>query len=99
MILEIEDAEIEAMIVCVNEKFLGKEFLGRKINRELLESLPPGVDACGENGEYHSFVYNAPFFSAPIPIITGTTVHRKYVASPDEEHQWNTGFFFLDVTV
>jgi len=93
---DVQEAGIEAMIVCVNGKYLDKEFLGRRINAGLLADLPANVDPCGENGEFHTFVYNAPFFSAPIPIITGETVHRTY-KSPDGDARWDTGFYFLDV--
>ena len=91
----IEDAGIEAVIVCVDAAKLDKEFLGRKINRQLLEDLPAGVDACGENGEFHTFVYNAPYFKEPLQIVTGETVHKQY--APSGEGAWNTGFYFLDV--
>jgi uncharacterized protein (TIGR00290 family) len=92
----VAEAGIEAVIVCVNEKKLGKEFLGRKINTALLDDFPADVDPCGENGEFHTFVYNAPFFSAPIPITLGEIVHKVY-KSPDGNAQWDTGFYFMDV--
>lgn len=93
----VEEAGIEAIIVCVNEKHLGKEYLGKKITTELIDSFPPGTDPCGENGEYHTFVYNAPFFSSPIPIKTGEIVHKVYPSESNK--QWDTGFYFLDVDV
>jgi uncharacterized protein (TIGR00290 family) len=98
LLSRVDEAGIEAIIVCVNEKYLGKEFLGKKINTELLSQLPDNVDPCGEHGEFHTFVYDAPFFSAPIPIITGEVVHRTY-RSPDGNGEWDTGFYFLDVGV
>ena len=91
----VENAGIDAIIVCVNEKYLGKEFLGRKINADLLNSLPDNVDPCGENGEFHTFVSSAPFFSAPIPVVMGEIVHRTYKSN--EDSKWDTGFYFLDV--
>ena len=95
LVQNVTDAGIEAIIVCVNDKYLGKEFLGRKINADLLNDLPENVDPCGENGEYHSFVYHAPYFSSPISITTGEVVHKRYV-NPDGNTQWDTGFYFLD---
>jgi uncharacterized protein (TIGR00290 family) len=92
LIHAVEDTGIEAMIVCVNGKVLGKEFLGRKIDRSLLADLPEGVDPCGENGEYHSFVYNAPYFREPVPVTKGETVFRQYDTA---ENSW--GFYFLDL--
>ncbi len=95
----IEQTGIEAMIVCLNEKFLGKEFLGRKIDRSFLNDLPTGVDPCGENGEFHTFVYNAPYFSTPIPVRKGEVVYKAYTPTKNDSDNWNTGFWFLDLTL
>jgi uncharacterized protein (TIGR00290 family) len=92
----VEAEGIEAVIVCVSDKYLGKEFLGRKINADFLNDLPANVDPCGENGEFHSFVCNAPFFSSPIPITLGEVVHKTYT-SPSGDSKWDTGFYFMDV--
>lgn len=92
----VEDTGIEAIIVCVNEKYLGKEFLGRRIGRKLLADLPDGVDPCGEYGEFHTFVYNTPYFSAPVPWKKGEVVHKVY-PSANAETTWDTGFWFMDV--
>lgn len=97
LVKEVEDAGIDAMIVCVNEKYLSKEFLGRKIGRNLLDDLPDNVDACGENGEFHTFVYNAPYFSAPVSIQQGEVVYKQYKPAGDGDEQWDTGFYFLDL--
>ncbi len=91
----VEASGIEAVIVCVNASAMGKEFLGRKINRDLLNDLPDGVDPCGERGEYHTCVVNAPFFSSPIAYSFGETVFRQYAAAAGGE--WDQGFYFLDV--
>lgn len=92
----VEDKDIKAMIICVNEKYLGKEFLGRIINRQLLADLPANVDPCGENGEYHTLVIDAPFFSDALHIKTGEIVHKNY-ASTDDKQTWDNGFYFLDL--
>jgi uncharacterized protein (TIGR00290 family) len=97
LVKEVEDTGIEAIIVCVNDKYLGKGFLGRKIGRAFLNDLPANVDPCGENGEFHTFVYNAPFFSSPINITTGEIVHKKYAPTTSGDNNWDTGFYFLDV--
>lgn len=96
LISMLEQEDIEAMIVCVNEKYLGKEFLGRKIDSSFLNDLPDNVDPCGENGEFHTFVYNAPYFNAPIPVVKKDVVYKKYTAA-DEDSKWDTGFYFLDI--
>jgi uncharacterized protein (TIGR00290 family) len=96
LIEQVESTGIEAIIVCVNAAVLGKEFLGRKIDRSLLQDLPAGVDPCGENGEYHTCVLNAPFFSSPIAYHTGEIVFRSYGAEGNTGN-WDNGFYFLDV--
>ena len=93
----VEDSGIEAIIVCVNEKYLGKEFLGKKINADFLNTLPANVDPCGENGEFHTFVYNTPFFREPIPVVMGEIVHKTY--DTGDGKKWDIGFYFMDVTI
>jgi Predicted ATPases of PP-loop superfamily len=97
MIQLIEQLGIDAMLVCVNEKFLGKEFLGRKVNAQLLADLPANVDPCGENGEFHTFVYNTPYFSTPVPVVKGEISYHQYTPAANDKDQWNTGFYFLDL--
>lgn len=50
----------KAIITCVDSKVLGKRFVGRVYDKQFLRELPPHVDPCGENGEFHSFVYDGP---------------------------------------
>jgi len=68
----------KAVVVCVNEKFLDKSFAGRLIDDAFLKDLPGNVDLCGENGEFHSFVYDGPIFKKPIGFDFGEIVYRKY---------------------
>jgi uncharacterized protein (TIGR00290 family) len=58
----------KAIVVCVDHRFLTADFCGCEFNREFVESLPEGVDACGENGEFHTFVYAGPLLSAPLSV-------------------------------
>jgi uncharacterized protein (TIGR00290 family) len=69
-----------AVVVCVNAQYLDQSFCGRLLDEDFLRDLPPGVDACGENGEYHSFVFDAPYFASPIPFERGQVVRRTYPA-------------------
>lgn len=94
----VEQEDIKAMIICVNEKYLGKEFLGRMVNTQLLADLPTNVDACGENGEYHSLVIDAPFFSEPLHIKAGEIVHKKYVGI-DDQQSWDNSFYFQEILI
>ena len=70
------DSGFKAVITCVDSKALGKDFAGRDFDNEFLSNLPPDVDPCGENGEFHSFVYDGPIFSKRILCEKGEVVFR-----------------------
>jgi uncharacterized protein (TIGR00290 family) len=78
------DAGLRAVLTCVDPTVLAPDFVGRSFDARLLAELPAGVDPCGERGEFHSFVWDAPGFSAPIDIELGEVVERD-------------GFVFCDV--
>ena len=67
---------LRARLTCVDPRVLPREFAGREFDAQLLADLPPTADPCGENGEFHSFVYAGPMFGKPIPIQTGEVVKR-----------------------
>lgn len=69
-------AGLRAKLTCVDPAKLDASFAGREFDAALLQELPAGIDPCGENGEFHSFVYEAPVFSSPIAVRTGEVVHR-----------------------
>jgi uncharacterized protein (TIGR00290 family) len=69
-------AGVRAKITCVDPAKLAKSFAGHEYDLRLLQALPPGIDPCGENGEFHTFVYDAPVFSRPIGVRTGEVVER-----------------------
>lgn len=73
---EMISSGLRAKLVCIDPKALSPAFVGREFDQSLLEDLPPGADPCGENGEFHSFVYAGPMFRAAIPISTGEKVER-----------------------
>lgn len=73
---EFIELGFRAVVCCVDPKQLGKEFCGREFDRPFLESLPPGVDPCGENGEFHTFVYAGPIFKNEIGVTKGEVVLR-----------------------
>ena len=77
-------AGIRAVLTCVDPSQLAPEFAGRQFDEALLADLPESVDPCGENGEFHTFVYDGPDFSSPIDIEVGEVVERG-------------GFVFCDV--
>ncbi len=69
-------AGFEAVLVCVNPAVLDASFAGRAFDAALLAELPPGVDPCGENGEFHSFVFDGPIFRRPVAVAPGPVVER-----------------------
>jgi uncharacterized protein (TIGR00290 family) len=73
---EMIAAGVKAKITCVDPSKLAKSFAGCDYDLALLQALPAGVDPCGENGEFHTFVYEAPVFSRPIQVRTGQVVER-----------------------
>ncbi len=93
----LEETGIEAMVVCLNGALLDQSFLGRKIDRSFLNDLPASVDLCGENGEFHTFVYNAPYFKVPIPVAKGDITHKTYTTPDSAGSSAKTGFYFLDL--
>jgi diphthamide synthase (EF-2-diphthine--ammonia ligase) len=67
---------VKAKVTCVDPSKLPKAFVGRDYDAKFLEDLPPAVDPCGENGEFHTFVYAAPVFTSAIGVRPGEVVER-----------------------
>jgi len=73
---EMIAADLRAKITCVDPKRLPCEFSGREFDATFLRDLPPAVDPCGENGEFHSFVYAGPMLARPVSVTVGERVER-----------------------
>jgi uncharacterized protein (TIGR00290 family) len=80
---EMISAGLRAKLVCVDPQRLDTRFVGREFDLALLADLPSTVDPCGENGEFHTFVYDGPMFRSAIPIVSGETVERDGFAYHD----------------
>ncbi|MDE2291763.1 MAG: adenine nucleotide alpha hydrolase [Elusimicrobia bacterium] len=78
------DAGVEAVLTCVDPRKLPGSFAGRRFDHALLDALPPGVDPCGENGEFHTCVLAGPMYKERVPASAGEVVERD-------------GFVFADV--
>lgn len=104
---EFLDAGFKAITVCVNAKLLGKEFVGRTIDQQFIKDLPDNVDVCGENGEFHTFVFDGPIFSKPIAFEVGEKILRSYTLhendddnchqSKKEQQNYDTRFWYCDL--
>jgi uncharacterized protein (TIGR00290 family) len=66
----------KAVVSCINTKVMEQKFLGRQIDRDFIAELPPNIDPSGENGEFHSFVYDGPIFKEKIGYQRGESVLR-----------------------
>lgn len=104
LIKEFIDVGFKAIVVCVNESVLDASFCGRIIDQSFVDDLPPNVDVCGENGEYHSFVFDGPIFKSPIAFTKGELIRKSYSspkASKNEkstsEQKDTTSFCFCDL--
>ena len=107
LITEFIESGFKAVTVCVNGRVLGAEFVGREIDRAFIDDLPDGVDVCGENGEFHSFVYDGPIFREPVPVCIGEKVFRRYepVSADDGSDSYqghdraevDSGFWYCDL--
>ncbi len=83
-IREFIELGFKAVLTCVDAKALDQSFAGRMIDHDFLAALPVNVDPCGENGEFHTFVYDGPNFAQPVAFSVGETVSRD-------------GFWFCDL--
>ena len=106
LIHEFIDLGFKTITACVKAELLDESFAGRIIDKDFLKDLPAGVDPCGENGEFHTFVFDGPIFKNPIPITTGEKVFRAYQAPKTKEDSCsfndrpvspNMGFWFCDL--
>lgn len=101
---EFIDSGFKTIVVCAKSELLGKEFSGRVIDADFIKDLPKNVDHCGENGEFHTFIYDGPIFKNPIQFEVGETVFRQYDAPKEKDDicfsndtQKQAGFYFCDL--
>ena len=100
LVRELVDLGFRAVIVAIDAGRLDPSFAGREIDSDLLRDLPPDVDACGENGEFHAFCYDGPVFSHPVPFTLGEQTYREYPApgqEKDKVQKARMGFWFRDL--
>jgi uncharacterized protein (TIGR00290 family) len=83
--VEMVGSGLKAKITCIDPKLLPVEFAGRDFDLQFLADLPSGIDPCGENGEFHSFVYDGPGFRQPINVSVGEIVERDGFVFADLE--------------
>jgi uncharacterized protein (TIGR00290 family) len=102
---EFISAGFKAITVSVNARLLDRSFCGREIDEQFLKDLPAGIDPAGENGEFHSFVFDGPIFSQPITFQKGEIVERSFAPAKKKEDNcfkkepdtWDTSFYYCDL--
>ncbi len=99
LVREFIEKGFKAVAVCVNARLLGESFAGRELDEAFLNDLPASVDPCGENGEFHTFVYDGPIFKHPVPFTRGKVVYRDYAkANPDSNAPVpDSAFWYCDL--
>src|SRR6202035_5253194 len=76
LVREFHTEGFRAVAVCIDSKVLDPSFAGRELDASFFADLPAGVDPCGENGEFHTFVFDGPIFTRPIDFTLGEVVQR-----------------------
>jgi uncharacterized protein (TIGR00290 family) len=105
LLKEFIELGYKTILVCVNEKNLAESFAGRIIDEQFMNDLPVAVDPCGENGEFHSFVFEGPILKTQVPFTKGEVVYRSYQPVAKDKDDcfsndplpYDTGFWYCDL--
>lgn len=106
LIDEFIDLGFKTIVVCVKAELLDQSFAGRIIDKDFLKDLPGNIDVCGENGEFHTFVFDGPIFKKPVSYKIGEKVFRQYKAPANAKDNCfisqpltpsSVGFWFCDL--
>jgi len=96
----------KAVVVAVQADKISKDWVGRIIDKDFLKDLPKGVDWSGENGEYHTFVFDGPVFTKPIAYTIHNIVERSFGQNEDaddncfnndSQSNWASRFYYADI--
>lgn len=94
LIHQFVELGFKAIVACTNSRFLSDDFCGRIIDKNFIADLPRNVDPCGENGEFHTFVFDGPIFKKPIRFAIGKKRRQSF---PSADKKWDSEFCFLDL--
>jgi uncharacterized protein (TIGR00290 family) len=102
---EFIETGFKAIVVCVNTDKLDKSFCGRIMDHSFLNDLPVDVDPCGENGEFHTFVFDGPIFKESLDFKIGEMVEKSYKPAEEsddncfteDQKAWDTKFVYCDL--
>lgn len=94
---EFWDLGFKTIVVSVNGNVLDKSFCGKILDRDFVKELPANIDPCGENGEFHTFVYEAPYFKHAINLEIGETVDKIYNFKDADGKEHISTYYFTDL--
>lgn len=101
LIQDFIDAGFKTLICAANANYFNEAMLGKTIDRQFLNDLNKVVDPCGENGEFHTFVYDGPIFKEPLKFTLGEVVSKKYTYQQQNTDgsltSLETNFLFQDL--
>lgn len=90
---------LKTVVVTTTASSLGKEWIGRIIDRQFVDELPEECDPCGENGEYHTFCFDGDIFRMPVKHSLGTTFNKKYPVKLDDGTIKEFEYWFADLNI
>lgn len=101
LINQFLDLEFKTVIVCANSTYFEEDFVGTVIDKHFINNLPPEVDPCGENGEFHTFCFDGPIFKKPIRFNIGDKVYSEYNTPKTKDDSvcapGKSGFWYCDL--
>lgn len=97
LLAEFWDLGFKTIVVSVNGNVLDKSFCGKILDRDFIKELPANIDPCGENGEFHTFVYEAPYFKQIIDFELGETVDKTYNFKDTDGKEHISTYYFTDL--
>lgn len=100
LINEFIDTGFKTLLCAADANYFSSQQTGKTINKDFITHLPKGIDPCGENGEFHTFVYDGPIFKEPIQFKYGSVVKKTYSFKKNVENEIQTmesGFWFQDL--
>ncbi len=97
IIAEFLDSGLQTIIITTEADKLDDTYIGRKLNRDFLKDLPPGVDPCGENGEYHTFCYDGTIFQQPVTFSLGQPQKETLHIQTKDGKETTYSYWFADL--
>lgn len=94
LVTEFMDLGFKSIICCTNAALLDEQFIGQVLTTELVNFFPANVDPCGENGEFHTFLFAGPLFAKPLELEIGEKVLKTYQYAEKQNSFW-----FVDLTL